>query len=437
MAQNRLSVGASLAFAAGGFALLAERPPVGDFLEELLADALGGDGVRQRVRRGGRFAVEQVIDALDCVQRLGRGGVRVEIGGHVGVSLIVDGESRGGGFAAFVRLGYQNDRHFERDGFGERGGDDGGVLAVKPRVRLVRVRVGERGDDADGFGGRIRLLGANPPRLRVCVLAQEIALQLRGFRGHADAPRRDFGNPRFADESPQDVLRRFPVRNGGADFARVLVSRLPPLARRGRGYGGRLVVHRALDFGKRGGAGFFGGAGQQSPLGDQRQAFVRDAAPEDMPDVAVGQDSERAGPAGMVGAQVSANLVHGLAVARRASAGQVMSERLGFQNGNRRTVAREHGGRVVQNDVRSVVPRLQFAPLMRGGKPQKRQRRVDELQDGVFLAVIAETDKISAVGEQRSCGIGGVGHDMGGARCGVDGDYRGLGANMQSGGERM
>ena len=71
-----------------------------------------------------------VADALNGVERLGRGRVRIEVRGHVGMPLIVDGETSGGGFAVLVRLRYQDDRHFERDGFGERGGGDGDVLAV-------------------------------------------------------------------------------------------------------------------------------------------------------------------------------------------------------------------------------------------------------------------------------------------------------------------
>ena len=47
---------------------------------------------------------------------------------------------------------------------------------------------------------------------------------------------------------------------------------------------------------------------------------------------------------------------------------------------------------------------------MRDRIAKKRQRRVDEMRDGVFLAVISESDEVSAVGEQCSGGIGGVGH---------------------------
>ena len=143
---------------------------------------------------------------------------------------------------------------------------------------------------------------------------------------------------------------------------------------------------------------------------DERQAFVRLSAPEDAPDVAVGQNPVCAGAAGVVGAQVSANLVLGLSADRDASAGQVVPKRLGFQNNGGRSAARERGGGVVKNNIRAVVAGLQLAPLMRDRIAKKRQRRVDEMRDGVFLAVISEPDEVSAVGEQCSGGIGGVGH---------------------------
>ena len=112
----------------------------------------------------------------------------------------------------------------------------------------------------------------------------------------------------------------------------------------------------------------------------------------------------------MVGAQIAANLVLWLSADRDASAGQVVPKRLGFQNNGGRTVARQRGGGVVQNNIRAVVAGLKLAPLMRDGIAEKRQRRVDEMRDGVFLAVIAKSDEVSAVGEQCSGGIGGVGH---------------------------
>ena len=149
--------------------------------------------------------------------------MRVEVGGHVGMPLIVDGETGGGGFAVLVRLGYQDDRHFERDGFGERGGGDGDVLAVENGVRLVRVDVGANHRDADGFRGRVALFGANFAGFGVGVLAPEFAFELRRLRGHGDAAGRDFGKPCLADEPLKQVPRRVAPGDGGADFARVLV----------------------------------------------------------------------------------------------------------------------------------------------------------------------------------------------------------------------
>ena len=108
--------------------------------------------------------------------------MRVEVGGHVGVSLIVDGETGGGGFAVLVRLRYQDDRHFERDGFGERGGGDGDVFSIEGGVRLVRVYVGANHRDADGFRRDVGLFGANPTGFGVGVLTSEFAFKLRRLR---------------------------------------------------------------------------------------------------------------------------------------------------------------------------------------------------------------------------------------------------------------
>ena len=108
--------------------------------------------------------------------------MRVEVGGHVGVSLIVDGETGGGGFAVLVRLRYQDDRHFERDGFGERGGGDGDVFSIEGGVRLVGVHGGANYGDAYGFRRSVGLFGANPAGFGVGVLMPEFAFELRRLR---------------------------------------------------------------------------------------------------------------------------------------------------------------------------------------------------------------------------------------------------------------
>ena len=160
--------------------------------------------------------------------------------------LIVDGETGGGGFAVFVRLGYQHNRHFERDGFGERGGGDGDVFSIESGVRLVRVDVGANHGDADGFRGRVALFGADLAGFGVGVLAPEFAFELRRLRGHGDAAGRDFGKPCLADEPLKQVPRRIAPGDGGADFPRVLVLGTPS-AWDGDGGNGR-SGEGALDF---------------------------------------------------------------------------------------------------------------------------------------------------------------------------------------------
>ena len=119
MAQYGFAVGVALVGAAGCLALLAQRPAVGELLKELFADGLGGYGVRQRIGSDGGGLVELIVDALYGSQRFGGGHMRVELGGHASMPLVVNCDAGGGGFAGFAGLDHQRHGHFERHDFGE------------------------------------------------------------------------------------------------------------------------------------------------------------------------------------------------------------------------------------------------------------------------------------------------------------------------------
>ena len=394
MAQHGFAVGVALVGAAGCLALLAQRPAVGELLEELFADGLGGDGVRQRIGSDGGGLVELIVDALYGSQGFGRGHMRVELGGHAGMRLVVNCDAGGGGFAGFVRLDNKRHGHFERHDFGESFGGERYVFAVNGHVVFHHGRLGANHRYAERFVGSVGLLGANLGGLGECVLTPSVDFRLRRT-GNSYISVSDFSldlglaRPRFISEHIQYHGGGCVFGNRLADFARLLGWIAPP---RGGGMGGRRLGEHALDFGE-----IFGAlaliAVEQAPfLYKIGLVVVVFAATDGVPYIAVGQKAVGAWAACGMSDNVAHQLALGSARMGAASAVHVGVERLCLQDGDGAPLSRKGGWDVVQHNIRAIVPRLKFAPLMAAWEPQEIQRGIYEISDGVLFAVVAKRD---------------------------------------------
>ena len=242
--------------------------------------------------------------------------------------------------------------------------------------------------------GSVGLLGAYLGGLGECVLPPSVDFGLRRT-GNSYLSVSDFSLD-FGLERPRFLSEHIQYHGGGcvfgnrlADVARLLGWIAPP---RGGGMGGRRLGEHALDFGEIFGA-LLSSSVEQAPFVYKiGLVVVVFAATDGVPYIAVGQNAVGAWAACGMSDNVAHQLALGSARMGAASAIQVGVERLGFQDGDGVPMSRERGGDVVQHNIRAIVPRLKFAPLVVAWESQEIQRGVYEISDGVLFAVVGKRD---------------------------------------------